>query len=109
MAVRAAWRDRLLNCGEVRTDQQVRAQNGCGTDTESTATYRMGMQSGAEVRWFAGQPLIAVRNQPCTRRTTTRWPGNLRRGKAASGRTLAPDGAVPVGAGWSGHSASWYG
>src|SRR6516164_7582726 len=32
----------------------------------------------AEERWFAGQPLIAVRHHPCTTRTMRREPGNLR-------------------------------
>src|SRR6516162_1013375 len=68
MALRAAWRGRLLRCGkDIQSTTLERRM--VRTDTESTATYRVGMQSGAEVRWFTGQPLIAVRNQLCT------WPG----------------------------------
>jgi hypothetical protein len=36
-------------------------------------------------------------------------PGNLRRGKAASGHVLLRGGAAPAGAGWSGRSAWWCG
>ena len=35
--------------------------------------------------------------------------GELAPGKAAGSRVLVPDGAAPVGAGWSGRSVSWYG
>ena len=49
-------------------EQRVIADNGVNGHRKQCKLLRCMHRSGAEVRWFAGLPLIAVRNQPCMAR-----------------------------------------
>jgi hypothetical protein len=56
------------------------------------------------------RPIVNSSPQPATYEADYEVvAGELAPGKAADSRVLAPDGAAPVAAGWSGPSASWYG